>query len=63
MITQKNPPNFKVEKDEYKENIVIQLKRITKKETIKAKNNKTTNFSILATKEQNKVENKRSMPY
>ena len=48
---------FKVEKDKYKENTVIQLERITKKETIKVKNNKITNFLILATKEQNKVGN------
>ena len=54
---------FKVERDKYKENIVSQLERIRKKETIKAKNNKITNFSILTTKEQNKVGNKRSMPY
>ena len=64
MITQKKKRlKFKVEKDEYKEYIVIQLERITKKGTIKVKNNKINNFSILAIKEQNKVGNKRLMPY
>ena len=64
MITQKKKRlKFKVEKDKYKEYIVIQLERITKKGTIKVKNNKINNFSILAIKEQNKVGNKREMPY
>ena len=62
MITQKKSLKFKVEKGEYKENIVIPLERVTKKQ-IKVKNNKVTNFSILATKEQNKARNKRSVPY
>ena len=54
---------FRVEINEYKENIVIQLEKITKKETIKGKNNGITNFLILPTKDQNKVGNKKSMSY
>ena len=54
---------FKVQNEEYKENIIIQLERITNQETIKVKDDKVTNFSILATREQNKVSNKRPMPY
>ena len=54
---------FNVQNEEYKENIIIQLERITNQETIKVKDDKVTNFSILATREQNKVSNKRPMPY
>ena len=45
----------------YKENIVIQLERITKEESIKVKDDKVANFSILATREKRKVGNKRLM--
>ena len=54
---------FKVQNEEYKENIIIQLERITNQEPIKVKDDKVTNFSILATREQNKVGNKRWIPY
>ena len=54
---------FKVQNEEYKENIIIQLERITNQEPIKVKDDKVTNFSILATREQNKVGNKRPMSY
>ena len=63
MITPTRSLKFKVQNEEYKENIVIQLERITNQEPIKVKDDKVTNFSILATREKNKVGNKRSMPY
>ena len=59
MITPKKSLKFKVQNEEYKENIVIQLERITKAESIKEKDDKVTNFYILATKEKKKVGNKR----
>ena len=61
MITPPKSLKFKVQNKEYKENIVIQLERITKKESIKVKDNKITNFLILATREKKKVGNKRPM--
>ena len=54
---------FKVQNEEYKENIIIQLERITNQEPIKVKDDKVTNFSILATREQKKLGNKRPMSY
>ena len=63
MIATKKCLKFKVKNEEYKENIVIQLERITKEESIKVKDDKVTNFSILATREKKKVANKRPMPY
>ena len=61
-----NPPKslkFKVQDEEYKENIVIQLERITKEESIKVKGNQVTNFFTLATREKKKVDNKRPIPH
>ena len=55
MITPKKSLKFKVQNEEYKENIVIQLERITKAKSIKVKDDNVTNFSILATKEKKKV--------
>ena len=63
MITPKRSLKFKVKNEEYKENIVIHLERITTNESIKIKDSKVTNFSILATREQKRVGNKRPMPY
>ena len=63
MITPKRSLKFKVQNEEYKENIVIQIERIANQEPIKVKDDKVTNFSILATREKNKVGNKRPMPY
>ena len=63
MITPKKSLKFKVQNEEYKGNIAIQLERITKAESIKVKDNKVTNFSILATKEKKKVANKGPTPY
>ena len=54
---------FKVQNEEYKENIIIQLERITNQEPIKVKDNKVTNFSIFETREQKKLGNKRPMSY
>ena len=55
MITPKKSLKFKVQNEEYKENIVIQLERITKAKSIKVKDDNVTNFSILANKEKKKV--------
>ena len=63
MITPQKSLTFKVKNEKYKENIVIQLKRMTKKESIKVKDNKVISFYILATREKKKVGNKRLMPY
>ena len=63
MVTPQKSLKFKVQNEEYKENIIIQLKRITNQEPVKVKDDKVTNFSILATREQNKVGNKRRIPY
>ena len=63
MITFEKNLKFKIQSEEYKENIVIQLEKITKEETIKLKDDKVTNFSILATREKKKVGKKMSMPY
>ena len=63
MITYQKSLTFKVQNEEYKENIAVQLERIKKEESIKVKDNKVTNFSILATGEKKKVGNKRSMPH
>ena len=62
MVTPQKSLKFKVQNEEYKENI-IQLERITNQEPVKVKDDKVTNFSILATREQNKVGNKRRIPY
>ena len=53
-ITRKKSLNFKVKNEEYKENIFIQLERITEEESIKVKDDKVTNFSILGTREKKK---------
>ena len=63
MITPKKCLKFKVKNEEYKENIVIQLERITKEESIKVKDDEITNLSILATREKKKLGNKRPIPY
>ena len=63
MIKPKTSLKFKVKNEEYKGNIVIQLERITKEESTKVKDNKVTNFSILATRKKKKVGNKRPMSY
>ena len=63
MITPQKSLKFKVQNGEYRENIVIQLERITKEESIKVKENKVTNFAILATREKKKVGNKRLIPH
>ena len=63
MITLEKNLKFKIQSEEYKENIVIQLEKITKEETIKLKDDKVTNFSILATREKKKVGKKMSMSY
>ena len=63
MIKSKKSLKFKVKNEEYKGNIVIQLERITKEESTKVKDNKVTNFSILATRKKKKVGNKRPMSY
>ena len=63
MITYQKSLKFKVQNEEYKENIAIQLERIKKEESVKVKDDKVTNFSILATGEKKKVGNKRSMPH
>ena len=54
MITPKKSLIFKIKNEEYKENIVIQLERITKEESLKVKGDKVTNFSILANREKRK---------
>ena len=63
MITPKKILKFKVKNEKYKDNIVIQLERITKEEFIKVKDDKVTNFSILATREKKEVGDKRPIPY
>ena len=63
MITPKKSFKFKVQNGEYRENIVIQLERITKEGSIKVKENKVTNFAILATREKKKVGNIRLIPH
>lgn len=63
MITPKKSLKSKVKNEECKESIVVQLERITKKESIKVKDDKVTSFSRLATIEKKKVGNKRPMPY
>ena len=63
MITPKKSFKINVQNEEYKENIVIQLERLTKEESIKVKDDKVSNFSILATREKKKIGNKRSIPY
>ena len=63
MVTPQKALKFKVLNEEYKENIVIQLERIIKYGSIKVKDDKVTNFSILATREQKKVGKKRPMSY
>ena len=55
LITPQKSLKLKVKNKEYKENIVIQLEKITKEEPIKLKDDKVTkvtNFSILATRER-----------
>ena len=52
MVTPQKSLKFKVQNDEYKENIIIQLQRITNQDPIKVKDDKVSNFSILATREQ-----------
>ena len=63
MVTPKISLKFNVPKEEYKENVVIQLERITSENSINVKDDKVTNFSILATRQQSRVGNKRTMPY
>ena len=63
MVTPKKSLKFNVQKEEYRENVVIQLERITSEKPINVKDGKVTNFSILATRQQNRVGNKRTMPY
>lgn len=63
MITPPKSLKFKVQKDEYRENVVIQLERINSEKPIKVKSGKVTNFSILTTRQQNRIGNKRTMPY
>ena len=63
MITPTKTLKSKIQKEEYKENIVIQLEKITKEKPIKVKDYKVTNFSILGTREKKKVGNKRPMPH
>ena len=63
MITPQKSLKFKVQNKKYKKNIVIQLERITKDESMKVKDDKVTNFSILTTTEKKKVGNKRPMPH
>ena len=63
MITPKKSFKINVQNEEDKENIVIQLERLTKEESIKVKDDKVTNFSILATREKKKVGYKRPIPY
>ena len=63
MVTPKKSLKFNVQKEEYRENVVIQLERITSETPINAKDGKVTNFSILATRQQNRVGNNRMIPY
>ena len=63
MVSPKKSLKFNVQKEEYRENVVIQLERITSKKPINIKDGEVTNFSILATRQQNRVGNKRTMPY
>ena len=63
VVTSQKALKFKVLNEQYRENIAIQLERITKYESIKVKDDKVTNFSILATREQKKVGKKRPMSY
>ena len=63
MVTPKKSLKFNVQKEEYRENVVIQLERITSQKTINVKDGKVTNFSILATRQQNRVGNKKTIPY
>ena len=63
MVTPQKSLKFKVQNDEYKENIIIQLQRITNQDPIKVKDDEVSNFSILATREQKKAANKRPMSY
>ena len=63
MITPQKSLKFKAQNEEYKENIAIQLEKITKEESIKVQDNKVSNFSILATRGKKKVGNKRLMPH
>ena len=43
--------------------IITPLERITKDGSIKLKDDKVSNFSILATRAKKKVDNKRPMPH
>ena len=58
MVTSQKSLKFKVQNEDYKENIIIQLERITNQEQIKVKDDKVTNYFILVTRKQNKVGNK-----
>ena len=46
----KKKPQVQFQKEEYRENVVIQLERITSEKPINVKDGKVTNFSILATR-------------
>ena len=50
-------------KEEYRENVVVQLERITSEKPINVKDGKVKKFSIVATRQKNRVGNKRTMPY
>ena len=50
ILTPKKSLKFNVQKEEYRENVVIQLERITSEKPINVKDGKVTNFSILATR-------------
>ena len=63
IITPQKSLKFKVQDEEYKENIVIQLDRITKEESIKVKVDQVTNFFTLAIRDKKKVDNKRPIPH
>ena len=63
MVTPKKSLKFNVQKEEYRENVVIRLEGITSKKPINVKDGKVINFSILATRQQNRVGHKRTMLY